>query len=131
MCKPNWINWESRSFSTKIWIVFRIHVMFDYLNIHIEFLILRFLLKIHVISIDSPLLPRLPKTANPSKAFFHWNPELLGLGRQIGQINSGPFGVFWAELSAPILVQWVPGPCFQLINQYFYKKLSLYIQIKE
>jgi hypothetical protein len=27
------------------------------------------------------------------------------LGRQIGQINSGEFGVFLAELSPPILVQ--------------------------
>ena len=41
----------------------------------------------------------------PNEAFFHQNPELLGLGRQIGQINSGAFGVFSAELSAPILVQ--------------------------
>ena len=40
----------------------------------------------------------------PNEAFFHWNPELLGLSRQIGQINSGAFGVFLAELSAPILV---------------------------
>ena len=44
----------------------------------------------------------------PNEAFFHWNPELLGLGRQIGQINSGAFGVISAKLSAPILVQWVP-----------------------
>ena len=40
----------------------------------------------------------------PNEAFFHWNPDLLGLGRQIGQINSGAFGVLLAELSAPILV---------------------------
>ena len=65
----------------------------------------------------------------PNEAFFHWNPELLGLGRQIGQINSGAFGVFSAELSAPILVQWVPCPCFPLFNHYFYKKLILYIHI--
>ena len=61
----------------------------------------------------------------PNEAFFHWNTKLLGLGRQ--------FGVFWvlsADLSAPILVLlWVPCPCFSLINHYFYKKLSLYIQI--
>ena len=25
----------------------------------------------------------------PNEAFFHLNPELLGLGRQFGQINSG------------------------------------------
>ena len=60
----------------------------------------------------------------PNEAFFHWNPELLGLGRQIGQINSGAFGVFSVKLSAPILVQ-----CFPLFKHYFYKKLSLYIHI--
>jgi hypothetical protein len=65
----------------------------------------------------------------PNEAFFHWNPELLGLGRQIEQINSGAFGVCLAKISAPILVQWVPCPCFSLFNHYFYKKLSLYIHI--
>jgi hypothetical protein len=34
----------------------------------------------------------------PNEAFFHRNPELLGLDSQIRQINSGAFGVFWAEL---------------------------------
>ena len=29
----------------------------------------------------------------PIEAFFHRNPELLSLGRQIGQINSEAFGV--------------------------------------
>ena len=53
----------------------------------------------------------------PNKAFFHWNPELLGLGRE-GQINSEAFS---AELSVAILVQWVPCPCFPLFNHYFYK----------
>ena len=65
----------------------------------------------------------------PNEAFFNWNPKLLGLGWQFGQINFGAFGVFSADLSAPILVPWVPCPCFSLINHYFYKKLSLYIQI--
>jgi hypothetical protein len=32
----------------------------------------------------------------PKEAFFHQNQELLGLGRQIGQINCGEFGVFSA-----------------------------------
>ena len=36
----------------------------------------------------------------PNEAFFHWNPELLGLGRQIGQINSGAFAEFSAKISA-------------------------------
>ena len=31
----------------------------------------------------------------PNEAFFHWNPKLLGLGRQIGQINFGHLGYFW------------------------------------
>ena len=58
----------------------------------------------------------------PNEAFFHLNPELLGLGRQIGQIHSGAFAVFAVKLSAPIFVQWVPCPCFPLFNPYFYKK---------
>jgi hypothetical protein len=58
----------------------------------------------------------------PNEAFFHWNPELLGLGRQIRQINSGAFGVFWAELSAPILAQWVIFPCFSIIQPLFLQK---------
>ena len=41
----------------------------------------------------------------------------------------GAFGVFSANLSAPILVQWVPCPCFLLKKHYFNKKLSLYIHI--
>jgi hypothetical protein len=40
----------------------------------------------------------------PNEAFFHRNPKLLGLGRQIGQINFRTFAVFMATLSAPILV---------------------------
>jgi hypothetical protein len=65
----------------------------------------------------------------PMKPFFCQNPKLLGLGQQFKQIHFGAFGVFSANLSAPILLQRVPCPCFQLINHYFYKKLSLYIQI--
>ena len=40
----------------------------------------------------------------PNEALFHHNPKLLGLSRQFGQINFGAFGVFSADLSAPILV---------------------------
>ena len=59
----------------------------------------------------------------PNEDFFHRNPKLSGLGRQFGQINFVAFGVFSADLSAPILIQWVPCPCFPLINNhYFYKK---------
>ena len=64
------------------------------------------------------------------EAFFHRNSKLLGLGRQFGQIHFGAFGGISANLSAPILVLWVPCPCFLLIiNHYFHKKLNLYIQI--
>ena len=65
----------------------------------------------------------------PNEALFHRNPKLLGLVRQCGQINFGAFGLFSADLSATILVLWVPCPCFPLINHYFYKKLSLYTRI--
>ena len=41
----------------------------------------------------------------PNEAFFHQNPKPLGLGRKFGQINFGAFGLFSANLSAPILVQ--------------------------
>ena len=70
----------------------------------------------------SNLFPHGPR--NPNEAYFHWNPERLGMGRQIGQINSGAFGVFSAELSAPILVQLHES----IIQQLFLQKTkpSLY-----
>ena len=30
----------------------------------------------------------------PDEAFFHRNPKILGLGREIGQINFGAYGIF-------------------------------------
>ena len=57
---------------------------------------------------------------HPMKPFFHWSPDFLGLGRQIGRTNSRAFEVFSVELSATILVQWVPCPCFSLFNHHFY-----------
>ena len=44
------------------------------------------------------------------KPFVIEIPKLLGLGRQFGKMNFGPFGWFSANLSAPILVQRVPCP---------------------
>ena len=64
----------------------------------------------------------------PRESFF-LNPELLGMGRHFGLKVFEAFGVFSAGLSAPILLLWVPFPCFLLFNHYFYKKLSLYIHI--
>ena len=46
-----------------------------------------------------------PVLRTPNEAFFHQIPKLLGLGRKFGQINFGAFGVFSANLSAPILAQ--------------------------
>jgi hypothetical protein len=40
----------------------------------------------------------------PNEAFFHRNPKLFGLGRPFEQINFAAFGIFLADLSAPILV---------------------------
>ena len=66
----------------------------------------------------------------PYEAFFHWNQELLDLPRKNWAGKIWGFGVFLAELSAPILVQWVPCPCFSLFNHYFYKKTkTFYIHI--
>ena len=63
------------------------------------------------------------------KVFFHWNSKFSGLDRQIGQINVGAFGLFLVDLSTHILALWVQCPRFPLINHYFYKKLSHFIQI--
>ena len=62
---------------------------------------------------------------HPERAFLK-NLELLGLGRHFGLKFFEAFGVFSVGLSAPILVLWVLCPCFY---HYFYKKLSLYIQL--
>ena len=43
---------------------------------------------------------KLRTTDTQREFFFFKNPKLLGLGRQIGLINFGVFGVFSAELSA-------------------------------
>ena len=61
-------------------------------------------------------------------SLFHWNLKLLGLGRQFGQINFVAFGVFWADLSAPILVLSLIHVFHQSTN-ISTKKLSLYIHM--
>jgi hypothetical protein len=33
----------------------------------------------------------------PNEAFFHSNPEFLGLGSQIGQVNFGAFGGIFGQ----------------------------------
>ena len=60
---------------------------------------------------------------------FHWNPELWGLGRQIGQIILGHLGYFRLNYQYPF---WYSE---SLIHVFHYstiisiKKLSLYIHI--
>ena len=51
-------------------------------------------------------------------SLFSSQSQILGLGQTIWDINFGAFGVFSADLSKPILVQWVPCPCFPLINHW-------------
>ena len=69
---------------------------------------------------------RLTRTTGAQWSLFPLK-SITFLGRKI----LGHLGYFRLnnELSAPILVQWVPCPCFPLFNNYFYKKLSLYIHI--
>ena len=64
------------------------------------------------------------RTTDAQWSLFSLTSRTVGL-----EPNSGIFGVFSAKLSAPILVQWVPCPCFPLFHHHFYKKLSLYIYI--
>ena len=61
----------------------------------------------------------------PIKPFFI---ELLGVGKQIGQINFGAFGVISNEISVSTHLGTV-SRCFPLLNHYIYKILSLYIHI--
>ena len=56
------------------------------------------------------------------QAFFHRNPKLLGLDRQFGRIQFGAFGIFSANLSAPIFELWVPCPCFTFHRKAFISK---------
>ena len=49
----------------------------------------------------------------PNKAFFHRNPKFLGLD------TDNEFWGIWgiiSQTSAPILLQWVPCPCFPFFN---------------
>ena len=64
------------------------------------------------------------RTTDANWSLFSSKSQTIDLGRKIGQINFGAFGVFGANLSAPILVLWVLCPCFPLINHYFYKKIK-------
>ena len=57
------------------------------------------------------------RTTDTQWSPFSLKSRTFGLGRRVGQINSGAFGVFWDKISAPILVLWVPCPCFPLLNQ--------------
>ena len=77
------------------------------------------------------LLPPSPKarTTDTQRELFIKNLELLGLGRHFGLKFFEALGYFWLDYQASILVLWVPCPCFPIFNHYFYKKLSLYIQL--
>ena len=65
-----------------------------------------------------------PRTTDAQWSLFHWNPELLGLGRQIGQINSGAFGVLIGWIISTHFGTVSPLSMFNipLFNHYFYNK---------
>ena len=60
---------------------------------------------------------------HPERAFVFKKLDFLGLGRHFGLKLFEAFGVFSAGLSAPILVLWVPFPCFPL---FLHKTKPLY-----
>jgi hypothetical protein len=55
----------------------------------------------------------------PNEVVFHWNPDLLGLGRQIGQINSGTFGIFSAKLYSESKRKTITNAHFMTISGHF------------
>jgi hypothetical protein len=65
----------------------------------------------------------------PNEAFFHCNPELLGLERQNGQINSGAFGYFRPHYQHPFWYSESLVHVFHYSTIISTKKLSLYIHI--
>ena len=70
------------------------------------------------------------QTTNSQRSLFIEIPNFWAWGDKLGWNFLGYFGyLFSANLSAPILVLLVPCPCSPLVSHFFYKKLSLYIQI--
>ena len=65
----------------------------------------------------------------PNEAFLHQIPKLLVLCRQFGQINFGALGGIFGQFISTHFGTVSPLTIFSLINYYFYKKLSLCIQI--
>ena len=61
----------------------------------------------------------------PMMPFFRWNPKLLNLGRQIGQISFGAFGEFSAELLSTHFGTVSPLSIFSIIQSLFLKKTKL------
>ena len=60
---------------------------------------------------------------HPERGFF-LKSQTFGLGQTNWAKHFGGIGVFSAKLSVLILVQWVPFPCFPLLDHYFYKKYA-------
>ena len=63
----------------------------------------------------------------PMKPFFHQNPELLCLGRQIGQVNSRALGYFRPNCQRTRFSKVSPLFMFSIIQPLFLQKLSLYM----
>jgi hypothetical protein len=68
------------------------------------------------------------RTRDTQREFFFQKSEICWLGQTFwAEIFWGIWGVLGQVISprGPILVLWIPCPCFPLFNHYFYKKLSL------
>ena len=84
-------------------------------------------LAVEVISPNTCLMHARTKDTQWS-LFFHWNPELLGLGKQFGQINFRAFGIFGRFISTHFCTV-SPLSTFSIIQPLLLQKLSLYIHI--
>ena len=61
----------------------------------------------------------------PNEAFFHWNPKLLALGRQIRQINSGAFGGIFVKTIRAHFGTVSLLSMFSIMQSLFLQKLGL------
>ena len=65
----------------------------------------------------------------PMKPFFIKIQNFWAWADKLCRLILRLWGYFRPNCQCPLWYQWVPCPCFPLFNNYFFKKLSLYIQI--
>jgi hypothetical protein len=77
------------------------------------------IIRMSAISLNYLALTKNTDCGRPIKPFLI---KIQNLGRQIGQINSGAFGVFSAKLSASIFVKVRPMSIFSIMQPVFLQK---------